>query len=55
MPLRPFGIHEQTWFPQFLRDQVVDGLQTILDIMNTCEPIAQFPNSLAEGGFLIQE
>jgi hypothetical protein len=41
MPLRPFEIHEQMWFPQFFRDQVVDGPQTILDIMNTCEPIAQ--------------
>jgi hypothetical protein len=41
MPLRLFEIHEQTWFPQFLREQVVDGLQMILDVMGTYEPIAQ--------------
>lgn len=41
MPLRPFEIHEQPWFPQFLRDQVVDGLQMILEVADTYEPIAQ--------------
>jgi hypothetical protein len=41
MPLRLFEIHEQPWFPQFLRDQVVDGLQMILEVMDTYEPIAQ--------------
>lgn len=40
MPLRLFEIHEQRWFPQFLRDQVVDGLQMILEVMDTYEPIA---------------
>jgi len=40
MPLRLFEIHEQAWFPQFLRGQVVDGLQMILDVMGTYEPIA---------------
>jgi hypothetical protein len=39
--LRLFEIHEQPWFPQFLRDQFVDALQMILDVMNTYEPIAQ--------------
>ena len=40
-PLRLFEIHEQPWFPQFLRDQFVDGLQMILEVTNTYEPIAQ--------------
>jgi hypothetical protein len=51
MPLRLFEIHEQTWFPRFLRDQVVDGLQMILDVMGTYEPIAQLlRNRLEECG-----
>jgi hypothetical protein len=37
---RLFEIHEQRWFPQFLRDQFVDELQMILEVMNTYEPIA---------------
>lgn len=41
MPLRLFEIHEQPWFPQFLRDQFVDGLQMILEVTNTYHPIAQ--------------
>ena len=41
MPLRLFEIHEQRWFPQFLRDQFVDGLQMILEVMGTYAPIAQ--------------
>ena len=41
MSLRLFEIHEQPWFPQFLRDQFVDGLQMILDVMNTYKPITQ--------------
>src|ERR1700689_3181232 len=41
MPLRLFEIHEQPWFPQFLRDQFVDGLQMILEVTNIYEPIAQ--------------
>ena len=40
-PLRLFEIHEQPWFPQFLRDQFVDGLQMILEVTNTYQPIAQ--------------
>jgi hypothetical protein len=40
-PLRLFEIHEQPWFPQFLREQFVDGLQMILEVMNTYQPIAQ--------------
>jgi hypothetical protein len=39
--LRLFEIHEQPWFPQFLRDQFVDGLQMILEVTNTYQPIAQ--------------
>jgi hypothetical protein len=38
--LRLFEIHEQRWFPQFLRDQFVDGLQMILEVMSTYAPIA---------------
>jgi hypothetical protein len=41
VPLRLFEIHEQRWFPQFLRDQFVDGLQMILEVMGTYAPIAQ--------------
>src|ERR1700683_3367183 len=41
MPLRLFEIHEQPWFPQFLRDQFVDGLQMILEVTKTYQPIAQ--------------
>jgi len=40
MPLRLFEIHEQSWFPQFLRDQFVDELQMVLDVTKTYEPIA---------------
>ncbi|MGD0403052.1 MAG: hypothetical protein ABSB66_07630 [Candidatus Acidiferrales bacterium] len=40
MPLRLFEIHEQPWFPQFLRDQFVDELQMVLDVTKTYEPIA---------------
>jgi hypothetical protein len=40
-PLRLFKIHEQPWFPQFLRDQFLDGLQMILEVTNTYQPIAQ--------------
>lgn len=39
--LRLFEIHEQSWFPQFLRDQFVDELQMILEFANTYQPIAQ--------------
>jgi hypothetical protein len=41
MRLQLFEIHEQRWFPQFLRDQFVDGLQMILEVMSTYAPIAQ--------------
>jgi hypothetical protein len=41
MPMGLFEIHEQPWFPQFLRDQFVDGLQMILEVTNTYQPIAQ--------------
>lgn len=41
MPLRLFEIHEQAWFPQFLRDQFVDALQMILEVTNTYHPIAE--------------
>jgi hypothetical protein len=37
---RLFEIHEQPWFPQFLRDQFVDSLQMILEVTNTYQPIA---------------
>jgi hypothetical protein len=40
MPLRLIEIHEQPWFPQFLRDQFVDELQMVLDVTKTYEPIA---------------
>ena len=39
--MRLFEIHEQRWFPQFLRDQFVDGLQMILEVTSTYAPIAQ--------------
>jgi hypothetical protein len=39
--VRLFEIHEQPWFPQFLRDEFVDGLQMILNVTNTYQPIAK--------------
>ena len=39
--MRLFEIHEQEWFPQFLRDEFVDQLQMILDVTNTYRPIAK--------------
>jgi hypothetical protein len=39
--VRLFEIHDQPWFPQFLRDEFVDGLQMILDVTNTYQPIAK--------------
>jgi SAM-dependent methyltransferase len=35
-----FEIHDQPWFPAFLRDQVTDALQLILRLGNFYEPIA---------------
>jgi hypothetical protein len=40
MSLQLFEVHEQPWFPQFLRDQFVDGLQMIQEVTNTYHPIA---------------
>ena len=41
MPIaRLFELHEQAWFPQFLREQFVDSLQMILEVTNTYQPIA---------------
>jgi hypothetical protein len=37
---RLFEIHEQPWFPQFLREQFVDSLQMILEVTHTYQPIA---------------
>jgi hypothetical protein len=39
--VRLFEIHEQKWFPQFLRDEFVDELQMILEVTNTYQPIAK--------------
>jgi hypothetical protein len=38
--VRLFEIHDQPWFPQFLRDEFVDGLQMIQDVINIYQPIA---------------
>ena len=46
--MRLIEIHDQPWFPQFLRDQFVDGLQMILDVANIYEPIAQLLRKLLE-------
>lgn len=35
-----FEIHDQPWFPAFLRDQVTDALQFILQLGNVYRPIA---------------
>ncbi len=49
MPIaRLFEIHEQSWFPQFLRDQFVDSLQMILEVTNTYQPIAKLLRSRLE-------
>src|SRR5580704_17158267 len=51
MRLRLFEIHEQPWFPQFLRDQFVDSLQMILEVTNAYHPIAPLlPEHLNECG-----
>jgi hypothetical protein len=39
--VRLFEIHDQQWFPQFLRDEFVDMLQMVLDATNTYQPIAK--------------
>jgi hypothetical protein len=39
--MRLFEIHDQAWFPQFLRDEFVEQLQMILDVTNTYQPIAK--------------
>ena len=36
--MRLFEIHDQKWFPQFLRAEFVDGLQMILDVTSTYQP-----------------
>ena len=43
--MRLSEIHEQEWFPQFLRDEFVDELQMILDVTNTYQPIAKLLRS----------
>jgi hypothetical protein len=45
---RLFEIHEQPWFPQFLRDEFVDSLQMISEVMNTYRPIATLLRSRLE-------
>jgi hypothetical protein len=35
-----FEIHDQRWFPGFLRDQMTEGLQAIFDFANLYQPIA---------------
>ena len=49
MPIaRLFEIHEQPWFPQFLRDEFVDSLQMILEVTDTYQPIASLLHSRLE-------
>jgi hypothetical protein len=49
--VRLFEIHDQKWFPQFLRAEFVDGLQMILDVTSTYQPIAKvLRNRLQECG-----
>jgi hypothetical protein len=40
MRLELFEIHDQPWFPDFLRREVVDGLQMILERTDAYRPIA---------------
>ena len=37
---RLFEIHDQPWFPDFLRQEVVDSLQMVLEATNAYQPIA---------------
>jgi hypothetical protein len=39
-PARLLEIHDQPWFPEFLRREVVDALQMILEAANAYQPIA---------------
>jgi hypothetical protein len=44
-------IHDQQWFPGFLRDHVTDGLQFIFDLVNLYRPIAgRLRNALDQAG-----
>ncbi|MGA8142949.1 MAG: hypothetical protein WB987_03550 [Candidatus Acidiferrales bacterium] len=38
--LRLFEINDQPWFPEFLRREVVDALQMVLEVTNAYQPIA---------------
>ncbi len=38
--VRLFEIHDQPWFPECLRREVVDGLQMIMEVTGAYEPIA---------------
>lgn len=35
-----FEIHDQRWFPRFLRDQMTEGLQVVFDFANLYRPVA---------------
>ncbi|HEV1994937.1 MAG TPA: hypothetical protein VGR03_11445 [Candidatus Acidoferrum sp.] len=49
--MRLFEIHDQAWFPGFLRDQTTDALQFILNTGNLYGPIVhQLSGALAESG-----
>jgi hypothetical protein len=39
-PVRLFEIHDQPWFPECLRREVVDGLQMIMEVPRAYQPIA---------------
>jgi hypothetical protein len=38
--VRLFEIHDQPWFPECMRREVVDGLQMIMEVTHTYQPIA---------------
>ena len=46
-----FEIHDQAWFPAFLRDHVTDALQVILNLGNLYQPVVpRLRRALGESG-----
>ena len=49
--LRLLEIHDQAWFPEFLRAEVVDALQMVLETTNAYRPIApRLANAIRRAG-----
>jgi hypothetical protein len=54
--LQLIELHEQPWFPAFLRDEITDALQCGLNLLRTYAPIAPLLQSVldaTESGFVV--